>query len=131
MFFDAQAVRPQKRKLGGGTINNFSSITRMDGMRGLVAFMSDKAAIVGLTRSLAMEFGDDNIRVNAIAPGAVMTEKQLRMWHTEQSTAEIVARQALHERMSEAHIAPAVLFLASDDSRLITKQCLRIDAGLR
>ena len=131
MFFAAQAVRPQMRKLGGGSIINFSSIAWMAGMRGLVAYTSAKAAIVGLTRSLAMEFGDDNIRVNAIAPGAVMTEKQLRMWHTEQSTAEIVARQALHERMSEAHIAPAVLFLASDDSRLITKQCLTIDAGLR
>jgi NAD(P)-dependent dehydrogenase (short-subunit alcohol dehydrogenase family) len=78
-----------------------------------------------------VEFGDDGIRVNAIAPGAVMTEKQLRLWHTEQTTADLVARQAIKERISEAHIAPAVLFLASDDSRLITKQCLTIDGGLR
>jgi len=131
MFFAAQAVRPQMRKLGGGSIINFSSIAWMFGARQLVAYTTAKAAIVGLTRSLAMEFGDDGIRVNAIAPGAVMTEKQLRMWHTEQTTADIVARQAIHVRMSEAHIAPAVLFLASDDSRLITKQCLKIDAGLR
>jgi NAD(P)-dependent dehydrogenase (short-subunit alcohol dehydrogenase family) len=131
LFFAAQAVRPQMRRLGGGSIVNFSSIAWMSGVRRLIAYTTAKAAIIGLTRSLAMEFGDDNIRVNAIAPGAVMTEKQLRMWHTEQTTADLVARQAIHERMSEAHVAPAVLFLASDDSRLITKQCLTIDGGLR
>ncbi|HTT11206.1 MAG TPA: SDR family oxidoreductase [Burkholderiaceae bacterium] len=131
VFFAAQAVRPQMRELGGGSIVNFSSIAWMSGVRRLVAYTTAKAAIVGLTRSLAMEFGGDHIRINAIAPGAVMTEKQLRMWHTEQTTADLVARQAIHERMSEAHIAPAVLFLASDDSRLITKQCLIIDGGLR
>jgi NAD(P)-dependent dehydrogenase (short-subunit alcohol dehydrogenase family) len=131
LFFAAQAVRPQMRKLGGGSIVNFSSIAWMSGVKRLVAYTTAKAAIIGLTRSLAMEFGDDNIRVNAIAPGAVMTEKQLRMWHTEKTTADMVARQAIHERMTEAHIAPAVLFLASDDSRLITKQCLKIDGGLR
>ena len=131
LFFAAQAVRPQMRKLGGGSIVNFSSIAWMSGVKRLVAYTTAKAAIIGLTRSLAMELGDDNIRVNAIAPGAVMTEKQLRMWHTDETTADLVARQAIHERMSEAHIAPAVLFLASDDSRLITKQCLKIDGGLR
>ncbi|HUL63579.1 MAG TPA: SDR family oxidoreductase [Burkholderiaceae bacterium] len=131
LFFAAQAVRPQMRKLGGGSIVNFSSIAWMSGVKRLIAYTTAKAAIVGLTRSLAMELGDDNIRVNAIAPGAVMTEKQLRMWHTDKTTADLVARQAIHERMSEAHIAPAVLFLASDDSRLITKQCLTIDGGLR
>jgi NAD(P)-dependent dehydrogenase (short-subunit alcohol dehydrogenase family) len=131
VFFAAQAVRPQMRKLGGGSIINFSSIAWMSGVKRLVAYTTAKAAIIGLTRSLAVEFGGDNIRVNAIAPGAVMTEKQLRMWHNEQTTAAIVERQALHEVMSESHIAPAVLFLASDDSRLITKQCLTIDGGLR
>jgi NAD(P)-dependent dehydrogenase (short-subunit alcohol dehydrogenase family) len=131
LFFAAQAVRPQMRQLGGGSIVNFSSIAWMTGVKRLVAYTTAKAAIIGLTRSLAMELGDDNIRVNAIAPGAVMTEKQLRMWHTDKTTADLVARQAIHERMSEAHIAPAVLFLASDDSRLITKQCLKIDGGLR
>jgi len=131
LFFAAQAVRPQMRKIGGGSIINFSSIAWEFGARRLVAYTTAKAGIIGLTRSLAMEFGGDGIRVNAIAPGGVMTGKQLRMWHTEQTTADIVARQAIHEMMTEAHIAPAVLFLASDDSRLITKQCLTIDGGLR
>ena len=130
-FFAAQAVRPQMRNLGGGSIINFSSIAWMSGVRRLAAYTASKAAVVGLTRTLAIELGDDNIRVNAIAPGAIMTEKQLRMWHTEKSTADLVARQAIHKRMSELHVAPAVLFLASDDSRLITKQCLIVDGGLR
>lgn len=130
-FFAAQAVRPQMRELGSGSIVNFSSIAWMGGSPGMIGYVTAKSAVIGLTLSLAVEFGDDNIRVNAVAPGAVMTEKQLRLWHTEASTAAIVARQALHTRVAESDIAAAVLFLAADDSRLITKQCLTIDAGLR
>ena len=130
-FFAAQAVRPQMREQGGGAIVNLSSVAWMFGARRLVAYTTAKAGIVGLTRSLGAELGGDNIRVNAIAPGAVMTERQLRLWHTEATTAEVVAKQALHTRMAESDIAAAVLFLAADDSRLITKQCLTVDAGLR
>ncbi len=130
-FFAAQAVRAQMRELGGGSIINLSSIAWMAGVARLVAYTTAKAAVVGLTRSLAVEYGGDNIRVNAVAPGAVMTEKQLRLWHTEATTAALVARQAIHDRLAESDIAAAVLFLAADDSRMITKQCLTVDAGLR
>ena len=130
-FFAAQAVRPQMRELGGGAIINFSSIAWRSGAPRLVGYTTAKAAIVGLTRALAVELGGDEIRVNAVAPGAVMTEKQLRLWHTPETTAALVAKQALHVRLEEAHVAAAVLFLASDDSRAITKQCLTVDAGLR
>ena len=130
-FFAAQAVRSHMRELGGGSIINFSSIAWMSGVAKLVAYTTAKAAVIGLTRTLAIEFGGDNIRVNAVAPGAVMTEKQLRLWHTEASTAALIARQAIHHRVEESDIAAAVLFLAADDSRLITKQCLTVDAGLR
>jgi D-xylose 1-dehydrogenase len=130
-FFAAQAVRAHMRALGGGAIVNFSSIAWMSGVARLVAYTTAKAAIIGLTRTLAVEFGADNIRVNAVAPGAVMTEKQLRLWHTEATTTALVARQALHTRVMESDVASAVLFLTADDSRLITKQCLTVDAGLR
>ena len=129
-FFAAQAVHEQMRALGGGSIINFSSIAWVTGVRNLIAYTTAKAAVVGMTRSLAVEFGADQIRVNAVAPGAVMTERQLRLWHTEATAANLVAKQAIHLRLSEADVAAAVLFLAADDSRLITKQCLTVDAGL-
>jgi NAD(P)-dependent dehydrogenase (short-subunit alcohol dehydrogenase family) len=130
-FFAAQAVHEQMRALGGGSIINFSSIAWMAGVGNLVAYTTAKAAVIGMTRSLAVEFGADQIRVNAVAPGAVMTERQLRLWHTEATAAALVAKQAIHLQLTEADVAAAVLFLAADDSRLITKQCLTVDAGLR
>jgi len=130
-FFAAQAVRPHMRGLGGGAIVNISSTAWMSPGPNLVAYATAKSAVIGLTRSLALELGEDRIRVNAIAPGAIMTERQMRLWHTEASADDMVARQYLHRRMVEQDVTGAVLFLASDDSRMITKQCLQVDAGLR
>lgn len=129
-FFAAQAVREGMRARGGGSIVNLSSIAWMGGAVGMIAYASAKAAVIGLTRSLAREFGGDRIRVNAIAPGAVMTPRQMRLWHTPESADAIIARQALHAPVTEADIANAALFLAADDSRMITKQCLIVDGGL-
>jgi NAD(P)-dependent dehydrogenase (short-subunit alcohol dehydrogenase family) len=103
----------------------------MMGMARLSAYAAAKAGVVGLTRSLAREFGPDNIRVNAIAPGAVVTERQRRLWLSEADVAEIVARQCLPRVLVADEIARTALFLAADDSRMITKQCLIVDAGLR
>jgi NAD(P)-dependent dehydrogenase (short-subunit alcohol dehydrogenase family) len=130
-FFAAQAVRPHMRSLGCGSIINFSSIAWMGGGTRMVAYTSAKAAVIGMTRSLAREFGSDNIRVNAIAPGAVITPRQLRLWLSESDVESIVERQCLHARLLADDIARAALFLAADDSRMITKQCLTVDAGLR
>ncbi len=130
-FFAAQAVRPHMQRLGGGSIINISSTAWMSPGPDLVAYATAKSAVVGLTRSLALELGEDDIRVNAIAPGAIMTERQMRLWHTEASADQMVAKQYLHRRMVEQDVTGAVLFLASDDSRMITKQCLQVDAGLR
>jgi NAD(P)-dependent dehydrogenase (short-subunit alcohol dehydrogenase family) len=129
-FFAAQAVYPDMRELGGGSIVNFSSVAWMKGGARMVAYAAAKAAIVGMTTSMAREFGDDNIRVNAIAPGAVMTERQRRLWVSEADMEKFKAGQCLHESLTPDTIAPAVLFLASDDARMITKQCLVVDGGI-
>jgi NAD(P)-dependent dehydrogenase (short-subunit alcohol dehydrogenase family) len=130
-FFAAQAVRPQMRELGFGSIINFSSIAWMSGAVRLVAYATAKSAVLGLTRNLGREFGPDNIRVNAVAPGAVVTERQLRLWHTPEDVDRTAERQAIRRRLLPEDIARTVLFLAADDSDMITKQCLVVDGGLR
>jgi NAD(P)-dependent dehydrogenase (short-subunit alcohol dehydrogenase family) len=130
-FFAAQAVLPGMRASGGGSIINLSSVAWMFGSPELVPYATAKAAVIGLTRSLGVALGADNIRVNAIAPGGVMTEKQMRLWHTPESKARLVGMQAIKRDLLEEDIADAVLFLAADDSRMITKQCLTVDGGLR
>jgi NAD(P)-dependent dehydrogenase (short-subunit alcohol dehydrogenase family) len=130
-FFAAQAVLPGMRAAGGGSIINLSSVAWMFGSPELVPYATAKAAVIGLTRSLGVALGADNIRVNAIAPGGVMTEKQMRLWHTPESKARLVGMQAIKRDLLEEDIADAVLFLAADDSRMITKQCLTVDGGLR
>jgi NAD(P)-dependent dehydrogenase (short-subunit alcohol dehydrogenase family) len=131
-FFAAQAVRADMKALGGGAIINLSSIAWRLGHADLPVYATAKAAVVGLTRSLARAFGPDNIRVNAIEPGAVMTERQRRLWYkSEASVAAMVERQALPGVLEGEEIARMALFLAADDSRMITKQSFIVDAGLR
>ncbi|MGD1036160.1 MAG: SDR family oxidoreductase [Roseiarcus sp.] len=130
-FFAAQIARRSMREIGGGSIINFSSIAWMTGIARLSAYSAAKAAVLGLTNSLAREFGPDNIRVNAIAPGAVVTERQRRLGMSEADVAQFVARQCLPRVLLADEIARMALFLAADDSRMITKQCLIVDAGLR
>ncbi len=131
-FFAAQAVRAQMRGLGGGSIINFSSIAWRGGADNMAAYATAKAGIVGLTRALGRGFGKDNIRVNAIEPGAVITERQKRLWFKDQDSIDrVVAAQALRRVLLGDEIARTVLFLASDDSAMITKQSITVDAGLR
>ena len=131
-FFAAQAVRAQMRGLGGGSIINFSSIAWRGGADNMAAYATAKAGIVGHTRALGRGFGKDNIRVNAIEPGAVITERQKRLWFKEQSQIDdVVSKQAVRRVLLGDEIARTVLFLASDDSAMITKQSITVDAGLR
>lgn len=131
-FFAAQAVRPMMRELGGGSIINFSSIAWRGGAANMPVYGIAKSATIGLTRALARGFGADNIRVNSIEPGAVITDKQKRLWYPDPKQIDaIVERQSLHHVLLGEEIARTVLFLASDDSRMITKQSLTVDAGLR
>ena len=130
-LFAIQAVRPQMRALGGGSIINLSSISWMRGAPRLAVYTAAKAAIVGMTRTLAVDLGPEGIRVNAIAPGAVITERQRRLWYqTEAQVQAVVERQCLKRVLLADEVARLALFLAADDSRMITKQTLVIDAGL-
>jgi NAD(P)-dependent dehydrogenase (short-subunit alcohol dehydrogenase family) len=131
VFFAAQAVVPQMQARGGGSIINMSSIAWMRGAPGLPAYAAAKAAIVGFTNSLARLVGPDRIRVNAIAPGMVITERQRRLWFQDESRiAEMRARQAIPDAVTPDDIARMALFLASDESQRITRQCFQVDAGL-
>jgi NAD(P)-dependent dehydrogenase (short-subunit alcohol dehydrogenase family) len=130
-FFMAQAVIPGMRTAGGGSIVNLSSTAWMVGVPQLVPYTTAKAAVVGMTNSLGAALGADDIRVNAIAPGAVMTKRQLELWYTPEDKARAIAKQTIHRELLEDDIANAALFLAADDSQMITKQCLTVDGGLR
>ncbi len=130
-FFTAQAVRPGMAAAGGGAIINVSSIAWRIGIGALAPYAAAKAGILGLTKSLANAFGPDNIRVNAIEPGAVMTDRQRELWYpTEASVQAMVDQQCLPHVLSGREIARTALFLASDDARMITKQTVIVDAGM-
>ncbi len=130
LFFLAQAVAPSMKTAGRGSIINFGSISWHLGLAELTLYQTAKAAIEGLTRSLAREFGRDGIRVNAIIPGNVRTPRQEK-WYTPEGEAEIVAAQCLDGRIQPADVAAMALFLASDDARMCTGHNYWVDAGWR
>ena len=129
VYFAAQAVLPQMREFGRGSIINMSSGAWMGGGPRMQAYSAAKAAIVGFTNSLARDVGKDNIRVNAILPGAIVTERQRRLWLTPEYEAEILAAQALKRLILPEEVARLALFLAADDSAAITSQSCVIDGG--
>jgi NAD(P)-dependent dehydrogenase (short-subunit alcohol dehydrogenase family) len=129
-FFAAQAVLAGMKAAGGGSIINFTSISYMMGNGGYPAYTSANSAINGLTRSLARDFGPDRIRVNAIAPGWVMTQKQKDLWVTPEGLQAHVDRQCLKDTLAPGDIVGGVLFLASGASRMMTGQSLVIDGGV-
>jgi NAD(P)-dependent dehydrogenase (short-subunit alcohol dehydrogenase family) len=128
-FFLSQAVIPTMTKNGRGSIINMSSIGWVIPSTGVPVYVTAKAAIVGLTRTLAHEVGRHNIRVNCVMPGAILTERQKRLWLTEAYTAEVLSRQALKRMIHPEEVARLVLFLAADDSAAITSQSHVIDGG--
>ena len=128
-FFMIQAVLPAMRRAGRGSIINMSSIAWMIPSTGLPLYIMAKAAIVGMTRTLAHEVGPGGIRVNAVLPGAIATEKQKRLVNTPEYKAEILASQALKREIEPEDVARLVLFLAADDSSAITNQSYVVDGG--
>lgn len=128
-FLAARAVQPGMKAAGGGSIINFSSINALLGPADLSAYTAAKAAVIGLSKSLAREWGVDGIRVNAVSPGWVVTERQLALWLTPEAETAWMEQVALKRRIQPDDVARLVLFLAADDSALITGQNLVIDGG--
>jgi galactose dehydrogenase len=128
--YACQAVIPAMQAMGAGSIINITSISYMMGNAGYPIYTASNSALNGLTRSLAREFGPDRIRVNALAPGWVMTQKQLDMWVTPEGLAKHLALQCLPDTLKPDDIAGGVLFLASHTSRAMTGQALVIDGGV-
>ena len=128
--FAIQQVAPGMAKAGGGSIINLGSIAWMRGRPNLVGYAASKAAISGVSRTLARELGDKNIRVNALVPGAIVTERQQALWRSPDEDRQFIALQCLKVRLEPKHVARVALFLASEDSSAITGQNLIVDAGL-
>lgn len=129
-FFATQAVVPGMKTAGGGSIINFTSISYMMGNAGYPAYVAANSGLNGMTRAHAREFGPDGIRVNALAPGWVMTPKQIEKWVTPEALAGQLDRQCLKQPIKPADIVGPTLFLASDSSRMMTGQALVVDGGV-
>ena len=129
MFFAAQAVLPQMKRLGGGAIVNFSSIAWMVKSPDLMAYVTAKAGVQGLTKGLAREFGPHNIRVNTVSPGWVMTERQVKLWLNPAADAIRAKAQCLEAKVYPEDLADMVLFLASDAAAKCTAQEFIVDGG--
>lgn len=128
-FFAAQAVLPDMMAKKKGAIVNLGSTSWIIGQGGMPAYTASKSAVIGLTRSLARDFGEHGVRVNAIAPGWIMTERQLALWVTPESSKEINERQCLKRSLVPDDIARVVVFMASDDAGAITNQHYVVDGG--
>jgi NAD(P)-dependent dehydrogenase (short-subunit alcohol dehydrogenase family) len=128
-FFMTQSLLPAMRSAGRGSIINMGSISWVIPARDVPVYVTAKAAIVGMSRTFAHQLGVDNIRVNCVMPGAILTERQKQLWFTDAYKAEILANQALKRMILPEEVARLVLFLASDDSSAITNQSYVIDGG--
>jgi NAD(P)-dependent dehydrogenase (short-subunit alcohol dehydrogenase family) len=128
-FFAAQAVVGMMRESGGGSIINLGSISAHIDLLDLPGYITAKAGVEGLTRTLAREFGPWYIRVNCIIPGWIMTEKQLTQWVTPEAEESIARNQCLPDKVYPDDVARLLLWLAADDSRACTAQRWIVDGG--
>jgi NAD(P)-dependent dehydrogenase (short-subunit alcohol dehydrogenase family) len=128
-YFCAQAVMGGMKRLGRGVILNLGSISWHLAQADLSIYMTAKAGIEGMTRGLARDLGGHGIRVNCIVPGAVRTPRQMKLWQTPESEAQLLATQCLHKRVDSVHVARMALFLSSDDAECCTAREYFVDAG--
>jgi NAD(P)-dependent dehydrogenase (short-subunit alcohol dehydrogenase family) len=128
-LFAAQAVAGPMAAAGGGSIINMGSTSWMIGQGGMPCYTTAKSAVQGLTRGLARDLGPDNIRVNAVIPGWIMTQRQIDMWLTEESEKELMQRQCVKRKLIPEDIARFVLFMASDEAGACSNQSYIVDGG--
>jgi NAD(P)-dependent dehydrogenase (short-subunit alcohol dehydrogenase family) len=128
-FFAIQSVVPGMKKAGGGSIINFSSVSYHAMTANLAVYQGAKAGAVGMTRGLARDLGADKIRLNIITPGWIMTQRQIDLWLTPEAEADLMKVQCLKEKVYPPDIARMVLWLAADDSRMVTAQNFVVDGG--
>ncbi len=130
VFFVSQAAAPGMRAAGGGAIINFSSIAFKMNPPLLSSYASAKSGVIGLTKSFAGRFGPENIRVNAVLPGMIVTQRQLDLWLTEDGMDKMIDRQCLKRVLNARDLVGPVLFLASDCSGAMTGQAITVDGGI-
>jgi NAD(P)-dependent dehydrogenase (short-subunit alcohol dehydrogenase family) len=131
LYFASQAVSAGMKKTGGGSIINLGSVSWHSAIDHLSIYETAKAGIEGMTRAMARDFGEANIRVNCVIPGAIRTPRQMKLWHTPEEEAKILAQQCLKRRVDPIHVAAMVLFLASSDSAMCTAHNYWVDGGYR
>ena len=129
LFFASQAVVSGMKRGGGGSIINLGSVSWHLALPEISIYETAKAAIEGMTRAMARDLGESNIRVNCVIPGAVRTPRQMALWHTPEEEAKILAQQCIKTRVEPIDVSSMVLFLASDDARLCTGHKYWVDAG--
>ncbi|MCB4822366.1 SDR family NAD(P)-dependent oxidoreductase [Roseicella aerolata] len=128
-FFCAQAVAPMMKEAGHGSIISMGSVSWMKAQGGMPAYTAAKAAVRGLARGLARDLGPFGIRSNEVVPGWIFTERQEQLWASPEAVAANMERQCLKEKLYPPDIARMVLWLAADDSRLVTAQTFIVDGG--
>jgi NAD(P)-dependent dehydrogenase (short-subunit alcohol dehydrogenase family) len=128
-FFAAQALKDEMIAAGGGSIINFTSISFRMATGGMPVYLTAKAAVIGLTRALARDLGSRHVRVNSVMPGWIMTPRQIELWLTPEGEADLLKSQCIPEKLYPPDIARMVLWLAADDSRLVTAQTFVVDGG--
>lgn len=129
MFFACQAVAPGMMAKGGGSIINMGSNSWWEAGGGFPVYATAKAAVHGMTRTLARDFGSHMIRVNTVVPGWIMTERQKTLWATPEALEKQRMRQCLPKLIDPVYVARMVLFLASDDALMCTANNYMVEAG--
>ena len=128
-FFAIQAVAPGMIKAGGGSIINMGSNSWHEAGGGFPAYATSKAAVHGLTRTMARDLGKHRIRVNTVVPGWIMTDRQKQLWATPETLEKQRQRQCLPDLIEPIYVARMVIFLASDDASMCSANNYMVEGG--